>query len=41
VSLGLFKTEATVAFLAEDFGSGTVILKRGFDGVKCMAVLGA
>ncbi|MCX6875732.1 MAG: hypothetical protein NTW21_18275 [Verrucomicrobia bacterium] len=40
VSFGLFKTEAAVAFFAGDFGFGTVILKSGFDGVKCIEVLG-
>jgi hypothetical protein len=36
VSFGRFKTAAAVAFLAEDFGFGTEILKSGFDGVKCI-----
>jgi hypothetical protein len=40
VSFGLFKTAAAVAFFAGDFGVGTVILKSGFDGVNCMAMLG-
>jgi hypothetical protein len=34
VSFGLLEMEATVAFLAGDFGVGTVILNNGFDGVK-------
>jgi hypothetical protein len=37
VSFGLFETETAVAFLAGDCGFGTVILKSGFDGVKCIA----
>jgi hypothetical protein len=40
VSFGLFKTEVAVAFLAGDFGFGTVILKSGFDGVNCISMLG-
>jgi hypothetical protein len=40
VSFGRLETEAVVAFLAVDFGFGTVILKSGFDGVKCIAVFG-
>jgi hypothetical protein len=40
VSFGLFETTAAVAFFAGDFGVGTVILKSGFDGVKCIAMLG-
>jgi hypothetical protein len=40
VSFGLFETTAAVAFFAGDFGAGTVILKSGFDGVKCMAMSG-
>ena len=40
MSFGLFEIDAAVAFFAGDFGLGTVILKSGFDGVKCMTVLG-
>lgn len=40
MSFGLFEIDAAVAFFAGDFGLGTVILKSGFDGVKCMMVLG-
>lgn len=40
MSFGLCETITAVAFLAGDFGLGTVILKSGFDGVKCMAMLG-
>jgi hypothetical protein len=40
VSFGLFETEAAVAFFDGEPGFGTVILKSGFDGVKCMALVG-
>jgi hypothetical protein len=40
VSFGLLKTKAAVAFFAADFGFGTVILKSGFDWVKCIVMLG-
>jgi hypothetical protein len=39
VSFGLFKTDAAVAFLAGDFGVGTVMLKSGFDRVECITML--
>jgi hypothetical protein len=39
VSFGLLKTAASVAFFAEDFGVGTMIVKSGFDGVKCIITL--
>jgi hypothetical protein len=39
VSFGLLEIDAAVAFLAGDFGLGTVILKSGFDGVKCITML--
>jgi hypothetical protein len=39
VSFGLLKTRAAVAFFAGDFGFGTVILKSGFDWVKCITIL--
>jgi hypothetical protein len=38
VSFGRFETEAVVAFLAVEAGFGTVILKSGFDGVKCISM---
>ena len=37
---GLLETASAVAFRADDFGWGTVILKSGFDGVKCITVGG-
>jgi hypothetical protein len=41
VGFGLLEIESAVAFLAGDFGCGTVILKSGFDGVKCIMARGA
>ncbi len=40
MGFGLFETTAAVAFFTRDFGVGSVMLKSGFDGVKCIAVLG-
>jgi hypothetical protein len=40
VSFGRCETEAVVAFLVREVGFGTVILKSGFDGVKCMVMFG-
>ena len=41
MSFGLFETTAAVAFFfAGYFGLGTVILKSGFDWLKCM-ILGS
>ena len=40
MSFGLLKTTAAVAFFAGDFGTGTVILKSGFDWVERIVVLG-
>jgi hypothetical protein len=39
VSFGRFETAAAVAVLTVEFGFGTVILKSGFDGVKCIAMV--
>jgi hypothetical protein len=39
VTFGLFETTTAVAFVAGDFGTGTEILKSGFDGVNGITVI--
>ncbi len=40
MTFGLLETDATVAFLTDEFGFGTEMSNSGFDGVECIMIGG-